>query len=653
MKNYQKLYRFPLGAIHAKGYLQDQMLLGKDGMSGHLYELEPEMLAAPFIRDFHVPTWTSHESLGWGAEIAGSYWNGYIQFAFTLNDAEMIAIATKWVNDVLAKQREDGYLGTYYHEGDLIHDDYNAWGTACAARGLIAFYEATQRKDVLDALHRAMLWFCQHWAGDQKTCYAGGFIIEPMIAIYHLTQDQRLLDFSEDYLDFLCRNNIFGNSYKQMLEDSYHYNANHTAGLGNNVRLPALVYTATGNEEYLQATLKRLQKFREKSLHVTGAPVSPNEYLGPVSSTADSEYCGFAFFNASYSYLSAITGEAKYGDYMEQQFYNAAQGARKKDEKAIAYMSAPNQIYATDHSSAVSHLTDGQVYAPCYPVSCCPVNSVAVVPEFIRGMFLRDAQDNVYVTVYGPSELKYQDLHVVQKTLYPFRNQSVIEILCNKEFSLALRIPQWAEGYSVRLNGEIIEVAPDENGYTAITRAWESGDVVQVDFQASVKVVTVDDSDAGSKYPLAVTYGPLVYAYHVPEDWRAIPGRPTTPLPEGWSWYNVYPKFEEADVEDFHEKLGLRKKQFSWNIALDESLCADDFTIEEVQTDGYVWSNPPIRLHTHCYKAPDLNAPYQEKTVEPFGRYQYVTDKLPLTLVPYGCTNLRITYFPRADLKNK
>ena len=34
-----------------------------------------------------------------------------------------------------------------------------------------------------------------------------------------------------------------------------------------------------------------------------------------------------------------------------------------------------------------------------------------------------------------------------------------------------------------------------------------------------------------------------------------------------------------------------------------------------------------------------------------YGDKQYVTDKLPLTLVPYGCTNLRITYFPIADLK--
>ena len=59
-----------------------------------------------------------------------------------------------------------------------------------------------------------------------------------------------------------------------------------------------------------------------------------------------------------------------------------------------------------------------------------------------------------------------------------------------------------------------------------------------------------------------------------------------------------------------------------------------------------------IKLRTHCYKAPYLCALYPARTFEPHGQYQYVTKKLPLELVPHGCTNLRITYFAKADLKN-
>ena len=65
---------------------------------------------------------------------------------------------------------------------------------------------------------------------------------------------------------------------------------------------------------------------------------------------------------------------------------------------------------------------------------------------------------------------------------------------------------------------------------------------------------------------------------------------------------------------------------------------------------GYVWEEPPILLHTHCYKAPYLVPNYPHKTFEPYDEYMEVTHRLPLTLVPYGCTNLRVTYFPKADL---
>ena len=104
-------------------------------------------------------------------------------------------------------------------------------------------------------------------------------------------------------------------------------------------------------------------------------------------------------------------------------------------------------------------------------------------------------------------------------------------------------------------------------------------------------------------------------------------------------------------MKDPHEQIGLRRNQFTWNIALDENLTPEDIAIEELPESGYVWSNPMIKLHTHCYKAPYLCAPYQIKTYECFEEYPYVTDKMELTLEPYGCTNLRITYFPKAKLK--
>ena len=648
MKIYSKLRRFPLGAIKAEGFLRDQLIRGKTGMAGNLYKLEPEMIADPFIKRSYVPAWVDGNQEGWGAEISGNFWTGYIQHAFVLDDEEMKAVATEWVDKVLARQREDGYLGTYGEEGSDMFDDYNAWGTACGMRGLIAFYEATGRRDVIEAVHRCMLWFVENWSGDKKTCYAGPFIIEPMIYTYYHTGDERLVKFSEEYLDYVTRHDLFSVSYKKMLTEEYHYNSNHTAGLGTTGRLPALVYTATGNEDYLNATVNCYKKIRERSTHLSGGPVSVTEYLGPVGSTTETEYCSFAFYNATYSYLSAITGDPFYGDRMEELFYNGAEGARKKDERAIAYLTAPNQIFATMDSSAI--FGDMQVYAPCYTTSCCPVNAVAVVPEFVRGLLLTDEYGNVYANAYGPCSLDHDGLKLSVKTEYPFRGRVSLEIGCEREFTLCLKVPEWAIGYKVTFAGD--GTTPEKDGaYLKLHRKWKIGDTVSIEFTAEVRVIKVDDSDWAGKHPIAVKYGALLYSYHIPERWEETPGRPMTPLPENWSWYNVMPEFKDVDVRDSHEQLGLRKWQFSWNVALDEALTSADFEVEEVDTDGYVWEVPKIKLHTHCYKAPYLCSPYQAKTLEPSEEYQFVTEKLPLTLVPYGCTNLRITYFPKAHLE--
>ena len=75
------------------------------------------MIADPYVKDTHVKAWKAEEQVGWQAEISGNYWAGYIQHAFVLDDAEMIERATKWVDDMLKTQLENGYLGTYRRTG--------------------------------------------------------------------------------------------------------------------------------------------------------------------------------------------------------------------------------------------------------------------------------------------------------------------------------------------------------------------------------------------------------------------------------------------------------------------------------------------------------------------------------------------------------
>ena len=265
---------------------------------------------------------------------------------------------------------------------------------------------------------------------------------------------------------------------------------------------------------------------------------------------------------------------------------------------------------------------------------------------------MHDDDKNVYAFAYGPCSLEHDGISLTEKTLYPFRNTVRFEINCDKAFALNLKVPTWAKGYAVAVNGEKVD-AKAEGGFVKLERAWKSGDAVEIEFGMETEVLTIDDSDASSKFPLAIRRGALVYALHVPEKWIPTEGGTITPMPDGWKNYRVNADYTDADAADFHERIGLRRHQFSWNIALDENLSPADIEVEERPVDGYVWENPPIVLHTKAYRAEYMNAaPYQRKTFETFGKYQAVTGEIvPLTLEPYGCTNLRITYFPKADPK--
>ncbi len=618
---YRKLIPMPLGEITAYGWLKEQLERNRDGIGGHMDELEPKMIATPFTEHVSLENWGG---AGWGGEISGNYWYGLVTLAYTLHDDFLMKKAETWVNRVLSMQEEDGYMGAYA-KTDNRFEDYNAWGTACGMRAMLAFYEGTGRQDVFEAVYRCMLWFCVNWA-THKTPYAGHAITEPMLYCYDRTGDQRLLQFVLDYDRFLSENDEYNNSTETLAIPKLRYNVNHTVAYGISLRRPALIYGSTGDRRYLDAADTAIQKIRAKAVQETGAPVSRNEWLAPVSATVESETCNFAVYNADYAIMASLTGDTSYGDYMEQVVYNAAEGARKTDERAITYMSAPNQIKANRHSSYT--MTWHSMYTPIHPTSCCAVYSVHILPDLVKNMVMTDAEGNWVFQAYGPCQICHDSVTALVDTLYPFGESLTIRLSMDapKTFGMTFKIPGWCRQYSIKVNGR--EVEP------TCCREWQDGDVIAMHFEMKPTVSRVDDSNGSKNYPLCIKNGPLVYALQIPENWIDIgTGEARTPLPEGWCWYELEPAGPKC-----------------WDVALDEKTVADSIEVVRTEKDGYVWENPPVKLTLDAYKAPYAYQNFITKTPEIFEEELEVTEKQRLTLVPYGCTAIRITYFPRADM---
>ena len=650
---YSRLSKLPLGSITAQGWIKSQLERSAAGMGGHLDELEPDMIRDPYITS-HTREEIDHQlessrktapmdigpvRAGWYAEISGTYWTGLVELAFTLPDPALIAKATSWVNAVLAHQEADGYIGSYLPTDDR-QEDYNAWGTNWALRALLSYYDATGRQDVLDACHRGLLWFVDNWK-DHRTSYAGPTLIESMLVGFTLTGDSRLLVWAEDYMVWLEKNSPWPNYPSILSSDRFDYNSYHAVAYGEMVKYPALLYVVNGRADYLQASVNGINKILQKGTQRTGAPSSNNEFLSPPGATYETEYCNFATFANSYAWMAMITGDPAYGDLLEKIVFNGAQGARKKDERAIAYMSAPNQLFATE-KSGIYNRPDTQAYAPAYYVACCPAKSISVMPEYLRAMCMQDVNGGLYFSGYGPCSINTGGLHIEEQTDYPFNGEVRLTLRLDKsqKRTVNLRVPKWCHQVTVRINGQIAHRGDTPGRFVVLDRVWEDGDVVAIELEMAVKVVPLVCIDTPTAPLLAFERGPLLFSLPIKEVWSETKGTPLTPLPEGWSWYNVYPEVESITY-DMHGRYA----NLPWNYVVKADIAQDRrVQAEYMPGSGYPWESPPVVIRIPALKAKYASPPYPDKTINPYLNPMPADGpETMLELVPYGCTALRVS----------
>lgn len=635
------LQPLPLGHIVARGWLGEQLARSRDGMGGHLDELEPTMIATPYVTRETEKSWGKNGP-GWGSEISGNYWAGLIGLAWSLDDAGLKAKATKWAEVVLKNAEPDGYLGVYKPTDDR-QEDYVAFGGSCGYRALLDFAEAANRPDVFDAVYRCMLWFCRNWAGDRKTRYCGVYLTGPMLTCYRKTGDRRLLDFCRDYQRFLEEKDLFSLSVRAFGSDDFDYNASHAVAYCMQLAMPPLFYCATGERPYLDAGLKGMAKLHRHAFHATGCPAGQDEYLSPPHVNVDTEYCTFAALVEAYSALAAASGDTRWGDRMEETFFNAAQGARRKDERAIQYYSSPNQIYVGPRAG--HNQQNSNLFAPCHPVACCPVLSVKILSLFTRSLAMTDARGNLTVVGYAPCMIRHRGCEITCETLYPFDGKVVFTVRTKQpaRFDFRAKKPDWCECVRVAVNG-VADAATD--------RLWQDGDRLTVDLALTPRLAR--HRDGAGLEPLVVRRGALVFALPIAEQWSALGngvkgvsnGHAQTPLPKGWNWWGVMPAVSFDGLPQY-EGIAYRRDRITWNIALDERTAA--FETVATGATGYVWEKPPVKLRVTGYKAPYAYAPYPSKTQPTYSPLLTVTRPESVELVPFGCTALRITYFPRCD----
>ncbi len=233
--------------------------------------------------------------------------------------------------------------------------------------------------------------------------------------------------------------------------------------------------------------------------------------------TAHNETCaniGNALWNWR---MFLATGEAKFMDVVELEFYNSVLSGVSLDGTNFFYT---NPLRVTEPLPV--NLRWPRTRVPFVSSFCCPPNLVRTIAES-AGYAYAKSGDAIWVNLYGGNslvtELAGKKIKLSQQTDYPWNGRVRIKIKAcgKKEFSLKLRVPGWANGASVRVNNSPADFSPSPESYFEIKRVWKTGDFVDLDLPMPVRLMEANPLVEEDLNQVAIQRGPIVYCLESPD----------------------------------------------------------------------------------------------------------------------------------------
>lgn len=321
-------------------------------------------------------------------------------------------------------------------------------------------------------------------------------LAENLFLAHEITGEQRYFDMARRYLhdkpyfDPLAR----GQNVLPGLHAYSHFNALSSA---------AKAYLALGDEKYLHTIINAWDMLETTQWFASGG-WGPNEefvvpgkgLLGKSLFTTHNHFetpCGaYAHFKLA-RYLMRITGESRYGDGLERMLYNGILAAKEMGPEGQTF-------YYSDYAP----LARKQYRDSRWP--CCSGTYPQVVADYLVSIYLHDDR-GVYVNLYVPSEVKWNNVRLVQETTYPDQDTTRITVHGSGEFSIHLRVPRWTNEMQVSVNREPIAAPINPGQFIEVRRNWRDGDVLQ----ARIPLVTREEPvDAQHPNLVAVMRGPVM-----------------------------------------------------------------------------------------------------------------------------------------------
>jgi DUF1680 family protein len=533
--------RLPFGSIKPTGWLKTQMQKDMAGFVGNLDQLVPDLIHDPIYAEGRLQKHSKAKDLGnlksgdaegddqykwWNSETQSNWWDGYIRNAFLLDDQPAIEKVKKYVQNILATQDEDGYLGIYDKELRYHFSSENGelWSKATLYRGLLAYYEATKDQKVWAALLKAVDNVMYNYPiGTSQPFFAGtGFtggvshgltITDVFDRLYQLTGDKKYWDYAAFlYLNFSENHASEKDAQLKNILDASYKLQSHGVHTYEHIRPLIVAAYASGNPELQRALDLYLAKVKNVTTLTGGA--TGDEWIW--KQTADAthtgyEYCSLHELMDSYTVLLQKSGKNAVADDIENIFYNAAQGSRNPEHSCIAYLKTDNsfEMLGTKNGEVEANRNQTRYkYSPAHQdvAVCCNPNAGKITPYFVQSAWMKEGENTFVATLLCPNILettvKNTPLRIEMATTYPYENHVVFNIKTGQPtaFVIKIRKPNWVTKIKTKEKYRI------EDQYIVIERTFSTADKIDINFVANVEVKEDLNKE---KY---FTYGALMYA---------------------------------------------------------------------------------------------------------------------------------------------
>ena len=602
----------PLGAVKPAGWLERQLRIQADGLTGHLEEFWPDLGANS--------GWLGGSGESW--ERGPYYLDGLVPLAYELNDAALQTRVRKWMDWTLDHQRPDGAIGPAKNE--------DWWPNFVMTKVLAQYQEASGDPRVIPLLQKYFAYMSRNLGTrplKEWAVFRWQDQVLSVLWLYNRTGDAGLLDLARQlkgqghdwgrqFLNF----NFTGKVAPPDLTLSTHV-VNNAQGL----KTEAVWYEVSHDKSDLDRLYNQFRQMDKYHLHPNGAHSGDEHYAGP-SPVQGEELCSIVEAMFSLENIIAITGDAAFGDRIEKLAYNPLPGAMSKDMWAHQYDQQPNQVLVSlARRDWTDNGPDSNLFGLEPNFGCCTANMHQGWPKFVASLWMATARDGLAAVAYGPSRVTAPvrggvAVTIAEDTEYPFRDsiRMTVDPASPVAFPLELRIPAWAAGTRVAVNGKAVEGVRAASFHT-LDRTWNKGDWITIQLPMTPRVSRwYNDS-------VVIERGPLVYALRMGEDWHKVKDRPRAP-----DW-------------------GIRATTpWNYGLILDTGRPAKSFAVEERPLGLYPFSadGAPVLLKAQARRIPAWTIVNDSAAPPPRSPVQSAQPAETITLIPYGSAKLRVTEFP-------